>query len=96
VRGWSPEAIAEAAGVRPSALRGRRIERPGPVLVSDDCYNASPMSMRAALDDLAASAPARRAAVLGDAGEHHATAGAAAAAELVAPGDPGPRAAAGA
>ncbi len=32
----------------------------------DDCYNANPMSMRAAIDDLAASAPARRVAVLGD------------------------------
>ena len=49
-----------------SALRGQRIELPGPVLVIDDCYNANPMSMRAALDDLAASAPGRRVAVLGD------------------------------
>jgi UDP-N-acetylmuramyl pentapeptide synthase len=32
----------------------------------NDCYNANPMSMRAALDDLAASAPGRRVAVLGD------------------------------
>ena len=36
------------------------------VVVVDDCYNANPMSMRAALDDLAASAPGRRVAVLGD------------------------------
>jgi UDP-N-acetylmuramoyl-tripeptide--D-alanyl-D-alanine ligase len=47
-------------------LRGQRIELPGPVLVIDDCYNANPMSMRAALDDLAASASGRRVAVLGD------------------------------
>jgi UDP-N-acetylmuramoyl-tripeptide--D-alanyl-D-alanine ligase len=70
-------AAARAVGVEPrgrldvqlSALRGQRIELPGPVLVIDDCYNANPMSMRAALDDLAASGcalPGRRIAVLGD------------------------------
>ena len=70
-------AAARAVGVEPadglldvqlSALRGQRIELPGPVLVIDDCYNANPMSMRAALDDLAASGPpsGRRVAVLGD------------------------------
>jgi UDP-N-acetylmuramoyl-tripeptide--D-alanyl-D-alanine ligase len=67
-------AAAQAVGVRPSgrldvslsALRGQRIELPGSVLVIDDCYNANPMSMRAALDDLAASASGRRVAVLGD------------------------------
>jgi UDP-N-acetylmuramyl pentapeptide synthase len=37
------------------------------VTVIDDCYNANPMSMRAALDDLAATAgDGRRVAVLGD------------------------------
>jgi UDP-N-acetylmuramoyl-tripeptide--D-alanyl-D-alanine ligase len=67
-------AAARALGAQPqgmldvalSALRGQRIELPGPVLVIDDCYNANPMSMRAALDDLAASASGRRVAVLGD------------------------------
>lgn len=67
-------AAARAVGVQPrgrldvtlSALRGERIELPGPVLVIDDCYNANPMSMRAALDDLAESASGRRLAVLGD------------------------------
>ena len=69
-------AAARAVGVEPggrlevelSALRGQRIELAGPVLIIDDCYNANPMSMRAALDDLVASAPAsgRRIAVLGD------------------------------
>jgi UDP-N-acetylmuramoyl-tripeptide--D-alanyl-D-alanine ligase len=69
-------AAARAAGVEPggrldvelSSLRGQRIELAGPVLVIDDCYNANPMSMRAALDDLAASAlpSGRRIAVLGD------------------------------
>ncbi len=52
--------------MRLSALRGQRIELPGPVLVIDDCYNANPMSMRAALDDLAVSATGRKVAVLGD------------------------------
>ena len=67
-------AAARAVGVEPrgridvrlSARRGQRIELPGPVLVLDDCYNANPMSMRAALDELAATAGGRRVAVLGD------------------------------
>jgi UDP-N-acetylmuramoyl-tripeptide--D-alanyl-D-alanine ligase len=67
-------AAARALGAEPrgplevtlSAMRGDRIQLPGPVLVIDDCYNANPMSMRAALDDLAASASGRRLAVLGD------------------------------
>jgi UDP-N-acetylmuramoyl-tripeptide--D-alanyl-D-alanine ligase len=71
-------AAASAVGVIPSgrvevtfsAGRGQRTELPGGVTVIDDCYNANPMSVRAALDDLAASAPAgspaRRVAVLGD------------------------------
>ena len=50
--------------------RGQRAELPDGVLLIDDCYNANPMSMRAALEDLAASAPRdrhpRRVAVLGD------------------------------
>ena len=49
-----------------AALRGERVALPGGVIVVNDCYNANPMSMRAALDDLAATAPARRVAVLGD------------------------------
>jgi UDP-N-acetylmuramoyl-tripeptide--D-alanyl-D-alanine ligase len=69
-------AAARAVGVEPagaltvelSALRGQRIEAAGGIVVINDCYNANPMSMRAALDDLAASASAsrRRVAVLGD------------------------------
>ncbi|MEA2276853.1 MAG: UDP-N-acetylmuramoyl-tripeptide--D-alanyl-D-alanine ligase [Solirubrobacteraceae bacterium] len=67
-------AAARALGVEPtgvldvvlSSLRGQRIELAGGIVVVDDCYNANPMSMRAALDDLAASASGRRVAVLGD------------------------------
>jgi UDP-N-acetylmuramoyl-tripeptide--D-alanyl-D-alanine ligase len=67
-------AAARAIGVEPtgrvevelSAMRGQRIELPGHIVVVNDCYNANPMSMRAALDDLAVSAGGRRVAVLGD------------------------------
>jgi UDP-N-acetylmuramoyl-tripeptide--D-alanyl-D-alanine ligase len=67
-------AAARALGVHPtgrldvelSRFRGQRIELPNDIVVINDCYNANPMSMRAALDDLAASANGRRVAVLGD------------------------------
>jgi UDP-N-acetylmuramoyl-tripeptide--D-alanyl-D-alanine ligase len=68
-------AAARAAGVTPSGrvdvalspARGQRMELPGGVTVIDDCYNANPMSVRAALDDLASTAGgARTIAVLGD------------------------------
>jgi UDP-N-acetylmuramyl pentapeptide synthase len=67
-------AAAHALGVEPdgslevalSSFRGQRIELAGDIVVVNDCYNANPMSMRAALDDLAASASGRRVAVLGD------------------------------
>jgi UDP-N-acetylmuramoyl-tripeptide--D-alanyl-D-alanine ligase len=67
-------AAARALGITPegrlevdfSAMRGQRIELPGGAVLIDDCYNANPMSMRAAIDDLAETAPARRVAVLGD------------------------------
>jgi UDP-N-acetylmuramoyl-tripeptide--D-alanyl-D-alanine ligase len=52
--------------VRFSALRGERVTLPDGVVVINDCYNANPMSMRAAIDDLTETAPARRVAVLGD------------------------------
>ena len=67
-------AAARAIGVEPagavrvalSRLRGERIELQRGVVVVNDCYNANPMSMRAALDDLAETAAGRRVAVLGD------------------------------
>jgi UDP-N-acetylmuramoyl-tripeptide--D-alanyl-D-alanine ligase len=49
------------------ALRGERVELGSGVVVINDCYNANPLSMRAALDDLSTQAPTgRRVAVLGD------------------------------
>jgi UDP-N-acetylmuramoyl-tripeptide--D-alanyl-D-alanine ligase len=71
-------AAARAVGVTPegrvelalTAGRGQRYITPDRVTVIDDCYNANPISMRAALDDLKATAAAsdgsRRVAVLGD------------------------------
>ncbi|HTZ63723.1 MAG TPA: UDP-N-acetylmuramoyl-tripeptide--D-alanyl-D-alanine ligase [Solirubrobacteraceae bacterium] len=52
--------------VRFSGLRGEHVRLPGEIVLIDDCYNANPMSMRAAIDDLIASAQGRRVAVLGD------------------------------
>jgi UDP-N-acetylmuramoyl-tripeptide--D-alanyl-D-alanine ligase len=50
-----------------SGLRGERVELAGGVTIVNDCYNANPMSMRAALEDLASNRSAvRRVAVLGD------------------------------
>lgn len=67
-------AAARAIGVTPggridvrlSALRGERIDLPGGIAVVNDCYNANPMSMRAALADLELATGGRRVAVLGD------------------------------
>jgi UDP-N-acetylmuramoyl-tripeptide--D-alanyl-D-alanine ligase len=68
-------AAARAVGVRPSGalevrfgeLRGERVALSSGATVINDCYNASPLSVRAALDDLASETPAgRRIAVLGD------------------------------
>ncbi len=64
---------ATALGVRPggrvavrfSSLRGEVMELPGGVTVVNDCYNANPMSMKAALQHLAEMPAERRLAVLG-------------------------------
>jgi UDP-N-acetylmuramyl pentapeptide synthase len=60
--------VEPAGDVRPeiSPMRGQRLHLSRDVVVVVDCYNANPMSMTAALDDLAASASGRRVAVLGD------------------------------
>jgi len=70
-------AAARAAGVTPrgrvavdfSPLRGQEVELPGGVTVVNDCYNANPMSMRAALEHLAVAPARRRIAVLGEMAE---------------------------
>jgi UDP-N-acetylmuramoyl-tripeptide--D-alanyl-D-alanine ligase len=67
-------AAARALGITPggrlqvsfSAMRGQRHVLAGGVVVIDDCYNANPMSMRAALDELCHTANGRTVAVLGD------------------------------
>jgi UDP-N-acetylmuramoyl-tripeptide--D-alanyl-D-alanine ligase len=71
-------AAAQAVGVTPSGRvalvlspgRGQRLALAGGVTLIDDCYNANPMSMQAALDDLRATAGrrpgARQVAILGD------------------------------
>jgi UDP-N-acetylmuramoyl-tripeptide--D-alanyl-D-alanine ligase len=48
-----------------SSWRGQEVELADGVTVVNDCYNANPMSMRAALDHLAAAPARRRIAVLG-------------------------------
>jgi UDP-N-acetylmuramoyl-tripeptide--D-alanyl-D-alanine ligase len=71
-------AAARAVGVTPAGTvqlrltpgRGESVALPGRITIIDGCYNANPMSMRAALSDLADTAArtgaARRVAVLGD------------------------------
>jgi UDP-N-acetylmuramoyl-tripeptide--D-alanyl-D-alanine ligase len=51
--------------VKFSSLRGEVVELGGGVTVVNDCYNANPMSMRAALDHLAETPAERRIAILG-------------------------------
>jgi UDP-N-acetylmuramoyl-tripeptide--D-alanyl-D-alanine ligase len=68
--GHSLDELAEgAAHVSFSSLRGEQLELAG-ALIINDCYNANPLSMRAAIAHLAAVADAREArrriAVLGD------------------------------
>ena len=66
-------AAALAVGVRPSgrvepafsSMRGEIVELAGGVTVVNDCYNANPMSMRAALTHLAETPADRRVALLG-------------------------------
>ncbi len=68
-------AATHAVGVEPtgrievsfSSLRGERVSLPCGATVINDCYNASPFAVEAALEDFAQARPAgRRIAVLGD------------------------------
>ncbi|MBA3422457.1 MAG: UDP-N-acetylmuramoyl-tripeptide--D-alanyl-D-alanine ligase, partial [Thermoleophilaceae bacterium] len=61
--------VRGSVSVRFSSLRGEVVELPGGVTVVNDCYNANPMSMRAALEHLAAAPARRRIAVLGEMAE---------------------------
>ena len=58
-----------AAGIGFSRFRGERLELPGGIVLVNDCYNANPVSMRAALDHLATLGAVRTVAVLGEMGE---------------------------
>jgi UDP-N-acetylmuramoyl-tripeptide--D-alanyl-D-alanine ligase len=78
------EMARRAPGITFSRLRGELVELPGGTVLVNDCYNANPISMRAALDHLAAmDVHGRRLAVLGgmaelgpDAPAYHRDAGA--------------------
>lgn len=58
-----------AASIGFSRFRGERLELPGGIVLVNDCYNANPVSMRAALDHLATLEAPRTVAVLGEMGE---------------------------
>ncbi len=62
------EIAASMSGWQPVAGRMQRINAPSGALVLDDCYNANPVSMQAAIDTLRAL-PGRKIAVLGDMAE---------------------------
>jgi UDP-N-acetylmuramoyl-tripeptide--D-alanyl-D-alanine ligase len=62
-----PEMSQRASQITFSRLRGELLDLADGVLLVNDCYNANPLSMRAALDHLAAlPADGRRVAVLGE------------------------------
>jgi UDP-N-acetylmuramoyl-tripeptide--D-alanyl-D-alanine ligase len=69
--GASPaEMSSRAPSIRFSRLRGERVELGDGVVLVNDCYNANPVSMRAALDHLGSLAvDGRRIAVLGEMAE---------------------------
>ena len=68
--GLSEQEIVEGvAGYVSTGSRMRRIRLPEDRLIIDDCYNANPQAMEAALEILADTACRRRVAVLGDMGE---------------------------
>jgi UDP-N-acetylmuramoyl-tripeptide--D-alanyl-D-alanine ligase len=57
------------AGIGFSSFRGERLQLRDGIVLVNDCYNANPVSMRAALDHLATLPAPRRVAVLGEMGE---------------------------
>ncbi len=68
--GASPAEMADrAAGIGFSRFRGERLQLGDGIVLVNDCYNANPVSMRAALDHLATLEAPRRVAVLGEMGE---------------------------
>jgi UDP-N-acetylmuramoyl-tripeptide--D-alanyl-D-alanine ligase len=68
--GFGPGEMSAGAGrIRLSDLRGERIRLPGGAVLINDCYNANPVSMEAAIANLAAEQAGRRVAVLGLMGE---------------------------
>jgi UDP-N-acetylmuramoyl-tripeptide--D-alanyl-D-alanine ligase len=58
-----------AASIGFSRFRGERLELPGGIVLVNDCYNANPVSMRAALDHVASLEAPRAIAVLGEMAE---------------------------
>jgi UDP-N-acetylmuramoyl-tripeptide--D-alanyl-D-alanine ligase len=68
--GITPEEMAvRAAGIVFSRFRGEQIKLADGILLVNDCYNANPVSMRAALDYVATLGGMRKVAVLGGMGE---------------------------
>ena len=68
--GGDPEEMAvRAADIGFSRFRGERVQLADGILLVNDCYNANPVSMRAALDHLATLGAPRTVAVLGCMGE---------------------------
>ncbi len=64
--GFEPKAVAEnLAGYRPSGMRQNFVEKNG-IMFIEDCYNAAPDSMKAAIDTLKSVSEGRTIAVLGD------------------------------
>jgi UDP-N-acetylmuramoyl-tripeptide--D-alanyl-D-alanine ligase len=53
------EMAARTSRIEFSRLRGERIALPGPILLLNDCYNANPISMRAAVENLATTIAGR-------------------------------------
>ncbi|MGE5409272.1 MAG: UDP-N-acetylmuramoyl-tripeptide--D-alanyl-D-alanine ligase, partial [Syntrophothermus sp.] len=68
--GAAPAEMADgAASIGFSRFRGERLDLGDGIVLVNDCYNANPVSMRAALDHLASLGAQRTVAVLGEMGE---------------------------